>query len=327
MERMTCHVAPHRAQGHATVPRDDALQPFAELGHTAPIPLLDRSRADQVLRACLDQDIGSLPWTRGWHAIVPEVCEVAAHPAIVARLESVLGPDILLWGAQLVCQPPRGVHRWHLDVESVAVDGLAVWIALKNVTRDACMLVIPGSHRFGVSPQELAREAGLDLRDDAAVLSAAHRFSPQARIASMGIEPGECFMFDPKIWHGSRNLTRKLRFSLILQYARPGSALKIPLTYAPPRPVWASSSAPCLLISGQDRQGTSFLIEPPTRPAGPASPWWGRAAYRRTKAVALTVARKATRTLGPLSLEDRLIARRVGSLAVSRRRAPMVRSS
>jgi hypothetical protein len=328
MEQTTRHATAHRPRGHTStveaLPCQEDWEPLRELGFTAPFPLLDPGRADQLVRACSNHDPGSLPWSRGWHAIVPEVCEAAAHPAIVTRLQSVLGPDIMLWGAQLVCQRPWGAHRWHLDVESVAVDGLAVWIALKNVTRDACLQLIPGSHRFAVSPQELERGAGLDLRDDAAVLSAAQRLSPGSQIVAMGIGTGQAFVFDPKIWHGSRNRTRKWRFTMILQYARTGNGPRIPLTYTPPQPTWASSAAPCVLISGQDHQGTSFLVEPPTRDRGRTSTWWGGAAYRRVKAVALAATRKATRRFGPLSLEDRLIARRVSQLEASRRRAPIV---
>jgi hypothetical protein len=252
---------------------------------------------------------------------MPQVCEVAAHPTLVAKLKSALGPDILLWGVQFVRQRPRGTHRWHVDVESVKVNGLAAWIALKNVAHDACLQLIPGSHRFGVSPQELARGSGLDLGDDSAVLSAAHGFSPEPRIVPMGIGLGQGFLFNPKIWHGSRNLTRKTRFAMILHYARPGDDVRIPLTYSPPQPIWASSSAPCVLISGQDRHGTSFLIEPASGNEEQASARW-HAAYRRTKNVVLTATRTVMRRFGPLWLEDRLIARRFSRLEANWRKRP-----
>ncbi len=76
-----------------------------------------------------------------------------AQPAILDLVESLIGPDIILWGSQVFCKPAAtGMEvPWHQDGEYWPIRPLAtcsVWIAIDNVSiENGAMRYIPGSHR------------------------------------------------------------------------------------------------------------------------------------------------------------------------------------
>jgi hypothetical protein len=76
-------------------------------------------------------------------------------------VESLVGPDIVLWWNQFVTKLPdddavRGQFRWHQDNGYQDVqpgNNLTIWIALDDVdTHNGCVWVMPGSHRGGLLP-------------------------------------------------------------------------------------------------------------------------------------------------------------------------------
>ena len=77
----------------------------------------------------------------------------AALPEILDRVESAIGRDIVLWGAQVFCKPAAtGMEvPWHQDGEYWPIRPLATcsaWIAIDDVdVENGAMSYIPGSHR------------------------------------------------------------------------------------------------------------------------------------------------------------------------------------
>ncbi len=53
------------------------------------------------------------PWFKSMHVLFPRFAEVAGHPAVVDRVASLLGPDILAWGVTTTmrrfCRPDAEV--------------------------------------------------------------------------------------------------------------------------------------------------------------------------------------------------------------------------
>lgn len=84
--------------------------------------------------------------------------ELATHPTVLAVVESVLGPDLLLWSASVFPKRARdtGYVSMHQDGTYWGLDGGAVttaWIALTDSTRaNGCMRVLPGSHLLEIQP-------------------------------------------------------------------------------------------------------------------------------------------------------------------------------
>ena len=112
--------------------------------------------------------------------------------------------------------------------------------------------MISGSQDLAVLPQSLGK-----LSDDAA-LAESRRWQPASELITMDLKPGEFFLFDGRLWHGSRNRGWRSRSAIIAQYARPDARIAIPLSFD--RPVrWHSYQPPCLLVRGEDRVGINKL--------------------------------------------------------------------
>ncbi len=75
----------------------------------------------------------------------------ATNPRILDVVESLIGPDIKLFGSQCFMKPPGGVEKpYHQDSAYFTIEPREIvtcWTALDNATIDnGCLWVIPGSH-------------------------------------------------------------------------------------------------------------------------------------------------------------------------------------
>jgi hypothetical protein len=197
-------------------------------------------------------------WYKSAHLLIPEAEELALRPPIVDRMISILGPDLLLWGAQLVEKEDGQHHRWHEDVEHVAWAGATAWIGLANVNRESTMKVIPGSHLFGITPQELAAAHGSRLESDSDTLGLAKQISPAARIVELDLRPGDFFIFSGRTWHASKNSSGRTRVAMILQFSPSSSRVRVPCSYELPTP-WYPSQPLVMLASGKDRHRVNHV--------------------------------------------------------------------
>jgi non-heme Fe2+,alpha-ketoglutarate-dependent halogenase len=246
-------------------------------GWTGPYPLLSsegvarawrsskradiRFRRKNLLRASRSYDAFSQrPWYKSMHAFVPTICEVASHPAIVSRINSILGPDIITWGVSISTVRPGQRHRWHVDVEHQRWRGVSIFLGLTNISKKSSLKVISGSHRIATSPQMI----GVD--GDIGTLATSRRLDPSCELLTVDIKEGEFFIFDGRLWHGSHNTSWKWRSALIAQYACPDAAIAIPLNYDEPIQ-WHPQQPPCVLVSGQDRFVINRLVPPPGKGA------------------------------------------------------------
>lgn len=76
----------------------------------------------------------------------------AAHPRILDIVESLIGPDIKLFGSQCFMKPPGGMEKpYHQDSAYFTIEPtelVTCWTALDDATlANGCLHVIPGSHR------------------------------------------------------------------------------------------------------------------------------------------------------------------------------------
>jgi ectoine hydroxylase-related dioxygenase (phytanoyl-CoA dioxygenase family) len=192
---------------------------------------------------------------------MPEYYDVACHHAIVSRVASILGPDVLAWGLTLTRSIPSGVHRWHVDIEHLRWPGVSVYIGLVNNDQDSTLKVLSGSHRMPERPQAYGVE------DDGGALAAVQPAEPEAEIVRMPTGPGQFFLFDGRLWHGSHNTGPNIRLAMIIHYSRPDVRVQIPLNFSDPIH-WHESRPPCVLVCGEDRYGINRLVGRP----GPLPP-------------------------------------------------------
>lgn len=245
----------------------DECRQYAQSGVLGPYPLLDEAEIEAVL-----QDFGDtytrVPWYKSLHSYDTACFRVAARDEIVDRVASLLGDDLILWATQVMTKPPGESHRWHVDVETLAWRAVNVWTALRNVTVDSTIHVVPGSHHYGQSIQAVAEQRGLDLDDPSDVVRAARKFDPDAQIERIDVGPGAFVIFDGLLWHGSENTTPQPRSALLTQYSPSTEWVRMPATFSPPVR-WKAEPPPCVLLRGTDRsEGRNDLIQPapPPRP-------------------------------------------------------------
>jgi len=240
-------------------------------GYAGPIRLLSLRECRRLLRAIVDASSGTpLGWDKGHAASSRAFYEIATHPAIVEILTALLGEDVILWGASLQTRSPGAVHPWHSDIEtSCAAPGktVSVWIGIQNTSSDSSLLVMPYSHRFGVSLQEVRHRFGR-RRDDATgdeVLGWARERDPRSNLAKLGITDGEALFFDGQLWHSSDNRSRKTRQALLVQYATPDTPIRIPdLNYLNwPFQYLDQPKPPCLMVNGTATTGVNRIVSAP----------------------------------------------------------------
>lgn len=197
-------------------------------------------------------------WYKGAHVFKGPAFKASTDPAILSRLQSALGEDLLMWSSELMLKPPGQPHRWHSDIEAVSWNTLNIWMALRNVTDESTLRLVPGSHLWDVMPQNLP---DLDVQSEAAVLEAARRYDPKAVIARIPMKVGQFAIFDGRAWHGTENPTGQVRTALLCQYSPPSECIRQPLSYGLPAR-WAEQLPACVVVAGEARQGPSRIVKP-----------------------------------------------------------------
>jgi phytanoyl-CoA dioxygenase PhyH len=195
------------------------------------------------------------PWFKSMHIYVPAFRASVAHHSVVSRVSSLLGPDVLAWGATTTVRRPGQIHRWHVDVEHIRLPGVTVFIGLQHTTPESSLQLIECSHHINAIPQTLG------IRSDKEALAASKALEPRSRLVTVAMSQGEFFIFDGRVWHGSHNTGPDTRLAIVAQYSRPDADVAIPLTFDEPLH-WHSYRPPCLLVSGIDQFGVNRIISP-----------------------------------------------------------------
>ncbi len=217
---------------------------------------------------------GSLDWGKSRATSSRSFYELAAHPSIVDVVAELLGDDVMLWGATLLVRSPGQSHPCHSDIESAPHDRstVSVWVGIKDVTAESSLIVVPRSHRFGVTIQEERSRKGID-RNTVGIEQVegwARDRDPDARVVVPRMSDGDALFFDGQLWHGSNNRSERHRHAVLLQYATPGTEIRIPdfnsldwpFTYLDlPRP-------PCLMIRGSGSPLSNRFVPPPAADEG-----------------------------------------------------------
>jgi ectoine hydroxylase-related dioxygenase (phytanoyl-CoA dioxygenase family) len=85
------------------------------------------------------------------HLLLTWVDEIVRSPRVLDAVESIVGPDILVWGTSFFIKEPRNASfvSWHQDLTYWGLepaDIVTAWIALSESTsQNGAMRVIPGT--------------------------------------------------------------------------------------------------------------------------------------------------------------------------------------
>ncbi len=157
------------------------------------------------------------------HLVSRWVYEVTVSDTIVDAVESLLGANIMLYGATFFAKPPsQNLHvGWHQDLLYWGLephDGVAtVWLALSDAKQDnGAMQVIGASHRNGFRRHSNAN-------DDANMLNSHQNMEltelDQRERETVELEPGQFSIHHGMTLHGSGpNVSTRSRIGLSINY-------------------------------------------------------------------------------------------------------------
>ncbi len=158
------------------------------------------------------------------HLLFPWIDETMRDPAILDMVESLVGPDIMVWTSHLYPKEPGDGRfiSWHQDSAHWGLDSdriVTVWIALTPATREnGCMRMLPGSQRTGTV-------AHRDTWDPDNILTRGQTIDAaieEDRAVSVELAAGEASLHHVFMWHASHaNRSGGRRVGLALRYITP----------------------------------------------------------------------------------------------------------
>jgi ectoine hydroxylase-related dioxygenase (phytanoyl-CoA dioxygenase family) len=219
------------------------------------------------------------------HVLLTWVDALARHPAILDAVESLIGPDLLVFTSTWFIKEPEStaIAAWHQDATYFGLRPhrhVTAWLALTEATAESgCMEFLPGSHERGQLPHTAGVVASSVNRARQAVDGAVD----DATAVHAPLSAGEFSLHHTLTLHRSQpNRSRGRRIGLGISY--------IP-THV--RHLSETHKAPAMLVRGVDTFG-HFDLEP--APAGDLDEA-ARAAFARSyEGYRATYAEQITRT-------------------------------
>lgn len=182
--------------------------------------------------------------------------EVVTHPRVVDAVESILGPDVMVWDAKLFPKPARSTAfvSWHQDATYMPMGPLenivTAWIALSDSTAEnGAMQFLPGTHIDGQKAhhQTFAERNLLSYGQEIEV-----EIDP-AKVVDVTLAPGEMSLHHMHLVHGSPpNPSDRPRLGISVNYLTPDVVDR------------AERPRPARLLRGTDRYGHFASFDPPS---------------------------------------------------------------
>lgn len=227
------------------------IQSYNEMGYLLPFDGLDTSEIgtlraffDGVLAAftSLGRDSYSISTA---HLRFARIYELVRHPALLAPVEDLLGPDLVAWGAHFFCKLPHDGKRvaWHQDAAYWPMSPsrtVTVWLAIDDADpANANMRFIPRSHvhgPIGFRDTDASQEVLNLVIEDAEALG-----DPPVDVS---LKAGQFSMHADLLVHGSEaNNSDRRRCGLTIRYA------------AAPVKAWYGWEQKGVVVRGEDRDG------------------------------------------------------------------------
>ena len=164
------------------------------------------------------------------HIHFPWAWELAHHPKVLAAVETILGPDILVHSSSIFKKHPQkpGFISWHQDGYYWQLNPpllVTAWMALTESTQDnGCMRVFPGSHKKGNLPHREIRHADNMLGTGLTLIKA-----PETPSVALELKPGTMSMHHLDLVHGSgANQSNGVRTGFAVRYVHPSVQQQLP---------------------------------------------------------------------------------------------------
>ena len=241
------------------------IDAFQRDGFLAPLDVFTRAEA-RAWRDQLEAFERTLPPgpvaardRRKLHVRCPWARELVEHPRILDVMESLLGPDILVFTSTFFIKEANtdAITAWHQDATYFGLtpyEHVTAWVALSEASVEAgCMEFVPGSHRWG------QRRHGPDALPNS-INAGAQAITETIETAGAVYAPlatGQMSLHHTLVAHNSppnRSSDRRIGYGI---------------SYVPTRLVHSGSTPhPATLVRGVDRYG-HFELEPDPRTLTP----------------------------------------------------------
>lgn len=252
----------------------DVARQFEKDGFAFPLEVMSEAQALQyrqqleaLERRARGTTLGNNDQLNYPHVIFRFACDIVCRPQILDAVESIIGPDILVWGSTFFIKEPRSASyvSWHQDLRYWGLDStdeVSAWLALSPVTEtNGCMRFVPGSHNGELLPHRdsYARDNALTRGQEAAI-----KIDESASIC-VPLRPGQISLHHGKLLHCSGpNHSDQRRIGLTINYIAPHV-----------RQVVASKDF-AMLVRGEDRYGNFTLVPPPQQDLSADAMAWHR---------------------------------------------------
>jgi len=194
-------------------------------GYLSPVRIIGADEAAGHRRHLEDAEaqIGPLHYKAKVHTILRSAWDLASHPEAVDVVESLIGPDILVYNVTYIIKEPgsRSHVSWHQDLTYWGFDRddqVSMWLALSPATEETgCMRMIPGSHKQGTFDHETGEDADNVLLQAQTVKDVDESSSRHCRL-----DPGEATFHHGWTLHASMpNRGSDRRIGINVQYIAP----------------------------------------------------------------------------------------------------------
>lgn len=242
------------------------IQAYQERGYYSPLQVLTTSETQEYLGeyhvhvGCHRQRLKELTPREQYmvlsetHTYLHWVYQIASHPKVLDYVESILGPNLLVWGTRWFSKMPgdKTFVTWHQDGTYWGLHPPLVttaWVALsESKAENGGLQVVPGSHRGNYLPQR-------DTYDPANALSRGQEIAvevDEAQAVDLALEPGQMSLHHIGIVHGSKaNASEKPRIGVAIRYITPEVVQD------------GSERTLAMLVRGQDAFGHFELMDQP----------------------------------------------------------------
>jgi non-haem Fe2+, alpha-ketoglutarate-dependent halogenase len=248
---------------HSVLP-DKQVDAFWQDGFYSPVAAFTPAEAD-AMRGNLEAFERTLPpgavapmYRRRLHAMLPWMREVVGDPRVLDVIESLIGPDILVFTSTFFIKEARTptVTAWHQDALYLGItdEHVSAWVAFSDASEAAgCLRFVRGSQKEG-----LLRHTNQVVGNSLNVVGQAieRNFDPDTIVAAP-LRRGQLSLHHTKVIHSSApNETDDRRIGVGISY--------IP-TRAKHR---GTMRLPAMLVRGKDRYGY-YDLEPDPRDSTP----------------------------------------------------------
>ncbi|NGM86268.1 phytanoyl-CoA dioxygenase [Parapusillimonas sp. SGNA-6] len=202
---------------------------YRTYGYVAPVRVLSDDEATLYrshLEAFEAAHGGPIPgkYRHKPHLLFPWLADLVRHPRILDAVESLLGPDLLVWSSVFFIKEPHdpAYVSWHQDSTYWGLsepDVVTAWVALSPSHHDnGCLRVIPGTHVL----DQVEHVENLEMRDENNLLTRGQEIAvkvDEAAAVELPLQPGDMSLHHIRLFHNSQpNQSAERRIGFAIRY-------------------------------------------------------------------------------------------------------------